>query len=51
MNWQDAVVFVIVGAAVWFLVRHVWPRQKPAETFVPTSSIKRRSEHEGENYH
>ena len=45
MDWQDYVVFLIVGGAVWFLVRRVTARRrarkKPAESFVPLGTLRK----------
>ena len=45
MGWQDIAVWVVVGSAVLFLVgRNVNLRKrrtKPAETFIPLSSLKK----------
>jgi membrane protein implicated in regulation of membrane protease activity len=43
MTWQDLAVWAIVAGAVAFLVRRLVGRRarsKPAETFVPLSSLK-----------
>lgn len=43
MTWQDLAVAVIVACAVTFLVLRLTGRRrskKPAETFVPLSSLK-----------
>ena len=46
MDWQDYVVFLIVGCAVWFLVRRVTAtrrsRKKPAESFVPLETLRKK---------
>jgi hypothetical protein len=46
MDWQDIAVFFIVAGAVWFLFRRVLlsrrARSKPAQSFVPLSSLKKR---------
>jgi hypothetical protein len=45
VGWQDVAVWIVVGGAVLFLVgrnvnlRKRW--QKPAETFIPLSSLKK----------
>jgi len=45
MDLQDYVVFLIVGGAVWFLVRRVTARRrsrkKPAESFVPLATLRK----------
>ena len=45
MGWQDAAVFVVVAAAVAFLIlRNVSFRRrqrKPVETFIPLSAVRR----------
>ena len=45
VGWQDVAVWIVVGGAVLFLVgRNVnlrKRRQKPAETFIPLSSLKK----------
>ena len=45
VSWQDVAVWIVVGAAVLFLVgRNVnlrKRRQKPGETFMPLSSLKK----------
>jgi hypothetical protein len=45
MTWQDVAVFIVVAAAVLFLIgRNVnlrRRRSRPAETFVPLTSLKR----------
>jgi hypothetical protein len=47
MGWQDLAVFVVVASAVLFLVgRNVTLRRKrerPAETFIPLTALKKRS--------
>jgi hypothetical protein len=47
MGWQDVGVWIVVAAAVFFLVgRNVSLRRRrkqPAQTFVPLSSLKRPS--------
>jgi hypothetical protein len=43
MTWQELVVAAIVAGAVAFLVRRLVGRRKPrkpAETFVPLSSLR-----------
>jgi hypothetical protein len=46
MTWQDVAVFVVVASAVLFLVgRNVTlkrRRKRPAETFVPLATLKKR---------
>ena len=47
MSWQEIGVVVIVGGAVAFLVLRVAGRRrrkKPAQTFVPLTSLKNRRE-------
>lgn len=48
MGWQDAVVFLIVLGAVLFLVRRAVGkrirRSRPAQTFIPLASVKKRSQ-------
>ena len=47
MSWQEIGVALIVAGAVAFLVLRVTGRrrrQKPAQTFVPLSSLKNRRE-------
>ena len=47
MSWQEMGVALIVGGAVAFLVLRVAGRrrrQKPAETFVPLTSLKKRGD-------
>jgi hypothetical protein len=43
---QDLIVFAIVAGAVWFLVRRVTARRRerarPAESFVPLDSLRKR---------
>jgi hypothetical protein len=47
MGMQDVGVFVIVAAAVVFLVRRVLPgRSAPPQTIVPLTSIKHRRDHD-----
>jgi hypothetical protein len=45
VGWQDVAVWIVVGGAVLFLVgRNVNlrnRRKKPAETFIPLSSLKK----------
>jgi hypothetical protein len=45
VGWQDVAVWIVVGGAVLFLVgRNVnlrKRRKKPAETFIPLSSLKK----------
>jgi hypothetical protein len=45
VTWQELAVAVVVVAAVAFLVRRVagrrTDRQKPAQTFVPLSNLKK----------
>jgi hypothetical protein len=45
MGWQDVGVWIVVAAAIFFLVgRNVKLRRRrkqPAQTFVPLSSLKR----------
>jgi hypothetical protein len=45
VDWQDVAVWIVVGSAVLFLVgRNVNLRKrqkKPAETFIPLSSLKK----------
>jgi hypothetical protein len=45
MTWQDVAVFILVAGAVLFLVaRNVNRRRRrsrPAETFVPLTSLKK----------
>ena len=47
MGWQDVAVFIVVASALTFLVgRNVnlrRRRKKPAQTFIPLSSLKRTS--------
>jgi hypothetical protein len=43
MTWQELAVAVIVACAMAFLVRRILGRRrprKPAETFVPLSSLR-----------
>jgi hypothetical protein len=46
MDWQAAGVAVIVSGAVWFLAQRMFlvrrRRKRPAQTFVPLSSIRKR---------
>jgi hypothetical protein len=46
MSWQDVAVFIVVAAAVLFLIgRNVSLRRrrnKPAETFVPLTSLRQK---------
>jgi uncharacterized membrane-anchored protein YhcB (DUF1043 family) len=48
MDWQTLGVAVVVGAALFYLVRRfVLPsrrRQRPAQTFIPLSNVKRRDD-------
>ena len=47
MNWQELAVAAIVALAVAFLVMRVVGRRrqrKPAETFVPLSSLRSQGE-------
>lgn len=47
MNWQEIGVAIVVAGAVAFLVSRVIGRrrrEKPAQTFVPLSSIRTRRE-------
>ena len=39
-SWQDVVVWGIVAAALFFLVRRFWPRSRRPD--VPTSSLVRK---------
>jgi hypothetical protein len=45
MDWQSPAVFVVVAGAVGFLARRVFltrrRRKRPAQSFVPLSSIKK----------
>jgi hypothetical protein len=47
MTWQDVAVFIVVAGAVLFLVgRNVnlrRRRSRPAETFVPLTTLKKSS--------
>jgi len=47
MTWQDVAVFLVVAGAVLFLVgRNVTlkrRRKRPAETFVPLTALRKRS--------
>jgi hypothetical protein len=49
MGWQDLVVFVIVGAALAFLVNRLVGnrrrRTRPAETFIPLAKVGGRKSH------
>jgi uncharacterized membrane-anchored protein YhcB (DUF1043 family) len=53
MSWQEMGVALIVGGAVAFLVLRVAGRRrrrKPAQTFVPLTSVKhRRNEPRGDS--
>jgi hypothetical protein len=48
VDWQTAGVITIVSGAVYFLAQRVFAvrrrRKGPAQTFVPLSSIKKRSD-------
>lgn len=48
MAWQDFGVFLIVAGAVLFLFRRVFVRRRkrsqPAQTFIPLTAIKKRTE-------
>lgn len=51
MTWQELAVVVIVACAVAFLVRRLVGRRrprKPAETFVPLSSLRSSSDERDE---
>lgn len=45
MTWQSLAVLLVVGAAIFFLVARVvgiqLRRRRPAQTFVPLSSLKK----------
>lgn len=49
MDWQTAGVIAVVAGAVCFLVQRMFlvrrRSKQPAQTFVPLSSIKKRSDH------
>jgi hypothetical protein len=49
MDWQDLVVFLIVGAALAFLMNRLVGnrrrRAKPAETFIPLAKVGGRKSH------
>jgi hypothetical protein len=51
MTWQDVAVFIVVAAAVLFLIgRNVnlrRRRSRPAETFVPLTSLKQKKADDG----
>ena len=47
MDWQTLGVAVVVAAALFYLMRRfVLPsrRQRPAQTFIPLSDVKRRDD-------
>ena len=48
MDWQSVGVVFVVAGAVYFLGRRLFvarrQRTRPAQTFVPLSSIKKRSD-------
>jgi hypothetical protein len=48
MDWQTAGVVTVVAGAVYFLAQRMLitrrRRKQPAQTFVPLSSIKKRSD-------
>ena len=50
MEWQTASVVAIVAGAVYFLAQRMFVtrrrRKQPAQTFVPLSSVRRRSNHD-----
>jgi hypothetical protein len=46
MSWQDVAVWIVVAAAVIFLVGRnltIGRKKRPAQTFVPLSAVKKRS--------
>jgi hypothetical protein len=55
MTWQDVAVFVVVAAAVLFLIGRNLNlrrrRSRPAETFVPLTALKRPATKSDENCH
>jgi hypothetical protein len=50
MDWQTAGVVAVVSGAVYFLAQRLFAnrrrRKQPAGTFVPLSSIRKRSDHD-----
>jgi hypothetical protein len=50
MDWQTAGVVAVVSGAVYFLAQRMVAnrrrRKQPAQTFVPLSSITKRSNHD-----
>jgi hypothetical protein len=51
MTWQDVAVFIVVAAAVLFLIGRNFNlrrrRSRPAETFVPLTSLKKNKPTDG----
>jgi len=50
MDWQTAGVIAIVSGAVYFLAQRMFVtrrrRKQAAQTFVPISSVRKRSNHD-----